>query len=103
VFDMSENVRATQVNATIARYGHGGVGDKKPTTKGVYVQNPDDWARLTAYADEHKMSVSEVIFTGLSLLIENKCKTCARVAEVLSTAGITVSGSVTVKAAKAKK
>lgn len=101
---MSENVRATQINATVARYGHGAVGEARPTTKGVYVQNPADWAKLTQYADDHSMSVSEVIFTALELLISNKCKTCARIAEVLSTANAVVaSGEVTVKAGKKAK
>lgn len=81
-------------DAQVSNYGHGSIA-KVRTQKNVYVQDPAKWELLNAYAEEHGMSQSEVIFAGLALLIEHKCHTCSRISELLQ-----ASGSVKVKVKK---
>lgn len=86
--------KATPVVGEVTNYGHGSI-TKTRTQKNVYVQDPAKWEALNAYAQEHGMSQSEVIFAGLALLIEKKCHTCERIAELLQ-----ASGSIKVKKSK---
>lgn len=86
--------KPSQPIAEPTNYGHGSIKTVR-TQKNVYVQDPAKWDALNAYAQEHGMSQSEVIFAGLALLIEHKCQTCTRISELLQ-----ASGSVKVKVKK---